>query len=147
MPDHPRGYTKRKVGYQPTDVGVALKYRERQKEEEVAFDEALQREMVECVREGCGKIECRLHACQTESSHVHVLVSWKHGRDWMSVRSSLKTALTKKLKEVEGRAVLSRGGSRKWVKSREHFDYLMTTYLPDHSGVGWYERTGWRQAR
>jgi hypothetical protein len=30
-------------------------------------------------------------------------------------------------------------GSRKWVRSRGHFDYLLTEYLPDHPGVFWRE--------
>ena len=36
-----------------------------------------------------------------EPTHIHPLVSWRHQRGWLSVRNSLKSSLSKKLKELD----------------------------------------------
>jgi REP element-mobilizing transposase RayT len=95
----------------------------------------------------CQMIDCRLHAGSTETTHIHALVSWKHARSWLSIRSSLKTSLTKALKLLDSDAGLSRGCSRKHVKDSGHFANLMKSYLPKHEGVAWYEDRGWVQSR
>ena len=143
MPDHKRGYTKRGEGYQPPDEEMAQDYERRAKHEETIFDEALSRDLIQQLLASCAMINCRLHAGTIEPTHIHGLVSWKHQRGWMSVRKALKTALTKRLQEINEELALSRGGSRKHVKDRAHFDYLMITYLPGHRGLAWYEDRGW----
>jgi REP element-mobilizing transposase RayT len=143
MPDHRRGYTKRGEGYQPTDEGMAQNYEDRAKNEATVFTPDIQKELVEELTKSCKLITCRMHAGTTQESHIHGLVSWKYERGWLSVRNSLKTSLTKRLKKIAPRLALSRGASRKHVKTRRHFDHLMRTYLPDHSGVGWFEDRGW----
>jgi REP element-mobilizing transposase RayT len=143
MPDHKRGYTKRNEGYQPTDEETAQNYARRAKHEETVFDEAIERALIQEMIDSCAKIRCRLHAGTTEPTHIHGLVSWKYVRGWMSIRKSLKSSLTKRLKEISQDIALSRGASRKHVLNRGHFEYLMDTYLPGHHGLAWYEDRGW----
>jgi hypothetical protein len=40
---------------------------------------------------------------------------------------------------------LSENGSRKHVKDREHFDYLVNVYLPKHTGWKWSESLGYHK--
>jgi REP element-mobilizing transposase RayT len=143
MPDHPRGYTQRKKGYLPTDPEMARNYERRANDDPSEFDDETSTSLVQELIESCPKIKARLHAGATEITHIHALVSWKHDRSWMSMRASLKTSLTKALKRLQNGTALSRGGSRKRVEDRDHFDHLMKKYLSDHSGVAWYEDRGW----
>jgi REP element-mobilizing transposase RayT len=160
MPGHPRGYTRRGEGYLATDEEAARQYAENAAGEAVLFDRALQRALIEEAQTACRHQQIRLHGGSTEPTHVHLLVSWKHGKSWMAVRTGLKTSLSLRLKREgeerdcqsgendghneEGRweLRLSRGGSRKHVKDREHFSHLMRKYLPDHGGVKWFEYRG-----
>ena len=41
--------------------------------------------------------------------------------------------------DLKGQPWLVAGASRKRVTTREHFDYLMDTYLPKHRGLQWRE--------
>lgn len=170
MPDHPRGYTRRGEGYLAPDEEAARRYAENATGEAVLFDPALQRVLIEEAQTACRHQQLRLHGGSTEPTHVHLLVSWKHGKSWMAVRTGLKTSLSLRLKrederrrcqpgepgesgepgkgdrlKEEGRweLRLSRGGSRKHVKDRAHFSHLMRKYLPDHGGVKWFEDRGW----
>ena len=170
MPDHPRGYTRRRKGYRSPDEGLADKYRQRASSDGVLFDEAVQRALLEEAQVACRFQNLRFHGGATEKSHSHYLVSWKTSKHWTQVRASLKSSLSRRLalenkkttksrdatrrrnprESDTGRFVLklSRGGSRKRVKTRDHFDYLMKTYLPRHSGVRWFEdERGWVPAR
>lgn len=143
MPDHKRGYTKRSEGYQRPDEEVAREYEKCAKDEPTLFDRKIQKILIEELQKTCKHISCRLLAGTSEPSHVHGLASWKHQRRWMSIRSSIKTSLTKRLKQLDKSLRLSRGASRKHVITCKHFDHLMKTYLPKHAGVGWFEDRGW----
>jgi REP element-mobilizing transposase RayT len=144
MPDHKRGYTQRGKGYLPPDEEMAQNYERRAKHDATIFDEELSRALLQELIDSCKKISCRFHGGSTEPTHIHGLVSWKHDRSWMSVRTSLKTSLTKRLKQISKDIALSRGASRKQVETRRHFDHLMKTYLPEHHGLAWYEdERGW----
>ncbi|MEA2707720.1 MAG: hypothetical protein QOF78_321 [Phycisphaerales bacterium] len=143
MPNHKRGYTQRGKGYLPTDKDMAQNYERRAENDPTIFDEALSRALIEELIASCEKIKCRLHAASTEPTHIHALTSWKHERGWMSIRTSLKTSLTKRLKTVAENLSLSRAASRKHVRERRHFNYLMNTYLPKHHGLAWYEDRAW----
>ena len=170
MPDHPRGYTKRGSGYQPADPILADQYRDNAKSDGILFDEPIQRALLEEGLVACEHQGLRLHCGSMEPSHAHYLVSWKDGRHWSKVRASLKSSLSRRLaledeKNNDSRDAtrrrnpretgtgcwilkLSRGASRKHVENRKHFDYLMQTYLPRHSGVKWFEdERGWVPAR
>ena len=122
---------------------MADRYEDRSAKEPTLFDTTIQRTLFEELMHSCACIDCHLHAASTEPSHVHGLVSWRHVRPWMGLRSSLKTSLTKRLKPIAPDLGLSRGASRKHVAERSHFDYLMQTYLPRHGGVSWFEDKGW----
>ncbi len=45
-------------------------------------------------------------------------------------------------KDVMKRKWLSKGGNERHVKNQEHFDYLISTYLPSHGGWKWEEGRG-----
>lgn len=147
MPDHRRGYTRRGEGYCPSDPEMARNYEDKSKGEPSEFDPATSRALIDEAAKWASIVAVRLHAVTTESTHVHVLVSWKRERGWLSIRKSLKTSLTKRLNALKRGVAFSRGGSRKQVITRKHFNYLMETYLLDHSGVAWYEARGLRRPR
>lgn len=151
MPDHKRGYTKRGEGYQPTDPEMARKYEDRAKHDETIFNHEIQRALIEEAMIAAEHQRFRLHAGAGEPTHVHHLVSRTDSREWIKVRTSLKSSLTRRLSALshtlfEGQIVLklSRGASRKRVEDEAHFNYLIKTYLPRHDGVFWCEEAGWR---
>ena len=151
MPDHRRGYTKRGEGYLPPDPEMARKYEERAKHESTIFTLEIQRALIQEVMIASKHQNFRLHAGAGEPTHTHHLVSWNDSRTWMQVRSNLKSSLSRRLSSMtdvlfDGQTVLklSRGASRKRVKDRKHFEYLIRTYLPRHDGAFWSRRTGWR---
>jgi hypothetical protein len=161
MPDHPRGYTKRRRGYLAPDEDMAENYRRRANGDGILFDAALQRALIEEAGVACVHQNLRMHAGSTEPSHVHLLVSWRSAKTWTQVRASLKSSLSRLLSRTPGGGrinpdetdtgacvlKLSRGGSRKQVRDRAHFNHLMTRHLPDHSGVKWFDDRGWVGAK
>jgi len=158
MPDHPRGYTRRGRGYQNPDPVRAEWYRKNAEDKEACiFDDELMRALVEEARTACKHQHLRLHSGTTETTHLHYLVSCMDARHWLKVRNSLKMSLSLRLKREGNQATstprnltdikLSRSGSRKRVATRKHFDYLMQTYLPSHSGLKWFEDRGYVASR
>jgi len=80
----------------------------------------------------------KVRAVGTDPTHVHVLVSWRDDWKWERLRDGLRTSLTRRLnKQFEKRNWFVDGASRKQVSKREHYDYLVETYLPDHPGWKW----------
>jgi REP element-mobilizing transposase RayT len=154
MPDHPRGYTRRGEGYLKPDEEMAEFYEEESaSEEESIFDAPLAKALIEELQIACRHQGVHLHAAGTELSHIHALVSWRSEKTWLQVRNALKISLSLRLKREGNQALntsrndtiikLSRGGSRKRVENRAHFDYLMQTYIPKHKGPKWFEDRGW----
>lgn len=136
MPDHRRGYVRRDQGILPSDPAMADEYRQRAKHEKVLFEAVVQQAMIDALVEACEHQQSRLHAVFFEPTHVHFLVSWRAQRGWLRVRAKLRESMTRKLNEQFGhREWFSGSGSRKHVKDREHFDYLMTTYRRKHKGL------------
>jgi hypothetical protein len=143
MPDEDDGYVKRHNGHLPQDVVEAAEYRRRMTDDEVAFDELHQKTLIDEVHVTAGKTDLRVHYVATEPTHIHALVSWKDDRPWLRVRTSLKSSLSRRMKRDHGRREwLSEGASRRNVANQEHFDYLVATYLPGHSGWKWSEEKG-----
>ncbi|MEM9352232.1 MAG: hypothetical protein AAGA92_04395 [Planctomycetota bacterium] len=140
LPDRSRGYVDRDRGVQPASPKLAKNCREKVRESEVTFDKQAQQLIVETLQQSCPRLEAHCHAIATDASHVHTLVSWTHDRPWESISKSLKTSLTRTLNDqLSRRRWFSNGSSRKRVKDREHFEYLVTKYLPSHRGVCWTE--------
>ena len=112
-------------------------------QEVVFFDDAKQRALIDAAIESCTHQACRLHYVATESTHIHVLLSWEHERPWMTVRSGLKRSLTRALNTLfHKRTWLVKGASRKQVKDEEHLERLVYEYLPKHRGWKWSEEKG-----
>ncbi|MEM9915352.1 MAG: hypothetical protein AAF911_10345 [Planctomycetota bacterium] len=163
MPDHPRGYTKRKRGVLPSDPVMARRYAGRAKFERVLWDEADREVALRAVARVCehpDREDWRLHEAVAVFNHLHVVVSWE-GKDAASslgeearvadtaargASKVLHRAITVDVRDSRGweagRAVLSRGGDRKRVRDKRHLKYLVEVYLPRHKrygGVLWSE--------
>jgi len=107
-------------------------------EDECHFNESQQQSLISELQIAAGKQSFRLHFVATEPTHVHGLLSWKDERPWMRLRVAIKWSLTGRLKrEYFERKWLSEGASRKRISEQEHFDYLVGTYLAEHSGWKW----------
>jgi hypothetical protein len=144
LPDHPSGYVKRKAGVQPTNKPLGAMYRAAMTEPPIHFDAALQQTLLELTRQAMSFVECRLYAAATEPTHLHTLVSWRdEARNWLRQRTRIKRALTIGMKAAHGeRRYFSDGASREQVQEQDHFDYLVSTYLPDHGGWKYDESRG-----
>ncbi len=124
LPDHARGYVRRKVGVLATDVEMARRYRENQFQATVTFASNVHTEIVKRVLVACDCIDVRCHTIATDSSHIHLLLSWKHERTPQSISQSIKSSLTRRLNEKYGRQKwFSKAGSLKRVKDRRHFNH------------------------
>jgi len=147
LPDRGRGYVKRGQGVLPTDLDEAGRYRGRMREDPVEFGPDIQRVIVEAVQLLCGRKPWRLHQVMTDATHVHILMSWHRFHEWPKVRRSLRYALTSALNAAfASRQWFSEAGSRKHVRDRQHFVYLMDEYLPKHDGVYWRDDGKTREA-
>ena len=143
LPNHPRGYVKRGKGYLPRDVQLAEKYREQMNGPTVVFTPIEQEVAIGTLVQAVGFINCELHYVPTDRTHIHAIVSWSDETAWQKRRNSLKKAITINLKEQQERKTwLSEGSSRKQVSNQEHFDYLITVYLPKHCGLKWSAQRG-----
>ncbi len=140
--DHPRGYTVREEGYQPTDAEGQQRREERLTQPIVEFDEDMQKVLVVGTYDICRRRGWRFHGGGNDNTHTHALISWNEFVDWQEARDKLKNLLSLFLGRwmgIEGRTWFVEGGSRKRVTTRSHFDYLLDTYFPDHRGIYWRE--------
>jgi len=127
----------------PRDMEMAARYERNAKHVAVTFSDDRQLVVVETLEEAVTHIQCRLHFVATDPTHIHMLVSWSCERTWEQNRTSLKRALTLSLKSRFGdRPWLCEGASRKQVRERDHFEYLVKRYLPSHRGWKWCEGKG-----
>lgn len=144
MPDRNRGYVKRKNGVLPADHDMARRYRDNATFTPVKLEHAHQRVLIDTSLVAADATDCTLQQAATDDSHLHVLWTWNDERTWQSRRRSLKTALTLQMKATFGpRPWLTENASRKRVKDRAHYDYLISQYLPGHRGWKWCPRGGW----
>lgn len=148
MPDRRRGYVHRTRGLQPADANMAAAYRANQRDEPVLFDDAMYALLIETARGAGGFLDAVIHAAFAEPSHFHVLASWRHSREWKSMRSSIRSALTRAMNQRFGkRDWFADTPSRKWVKDRAHFDFLVTQYSQKHRGAVWCRPEDLKAAR
>ncbi|MDZ4659067.1 MAG: hypothetical protein SH868_15950 [Bythopirellula sp.] len=147
LPDNRRGYVEKGAGIQPTNIMLANEYRTAAKHPPFVFDAFTQYHLILKAQAVCLGDSYRLHGAVTESTHLHMIVSW--GDELLSyrkVRGRIKNLLSLDLSRragVTGRPWFSTGSSRKRVKDLIHLCYLLDKYLPDHSGAGWYEDRDW----
>jgi REP element-mobilizing transposase RayT len=141
MPDREEGFVRRKQGVLPPDEELAKQYRDREKEDEVIFGESLQRLLIEESRVASEKQRYRVHYLATEPTHLHALVSWPDDRPALTIRTGLKSSLTRRLNcDVNRRDKwFVENASRKQVKDDDHFGHLVNSYLPSHRGWKWRE--------
>jgi hypothetical protein len=139
LPDKEDGFVLRGEGEQPTNLALSRVYRERMIEGEALFVDSIQRELISEVLVAAEKQRFSLHFAATEPTHLHVLVSWGDDtRPWNKVRNAIKSSLTRRLnRECGKRQWFSDSASRHRVTSEDHFNYLVATYLPRHSGWKW----------
>ncbi len=143
MPDRPQGYVRRHEGALPSDTTMAIKYRTRATQELVRLTAGQQLASITAIKEAALHIGCHLHLVATDPTHIHVLVSWQGKRTWQQNRTSLKRSVTLRLKSDYGnQAWLANGSSRRRVVDHDHFDHLVTKYLPSHRGWKWCEERG-----
>jgi hypothetical protein len=143
LPDHRRGYVHRGQGILPPDQHMADIYRTNLKQAVITFPATIQRELIIGTLQACEHQQVRCHYIATEPTHAHVLVSWNSNRTWEIVRKQIRSNITRKLNSAHKRQNwFSKSPSRKQVRDRKHFDHLITTYLPKHSGLKWSELQG-----
>jgi hypothetical protein len=105
---------------------MADQYTRNAKHDEVRFLDEHQLAATETLGNSVTFIDCRLHFVATDTTHIHVLVSWNGPRTWKQNRTSLKRSITIIFKENFGnRPWLVENASRKQVRDRAHFDYLV----------------------
>jgi len=141
-PDHPRGYTRRGKGYQPSDPVEATKYDDAASQDAAEFSVEVQRIMIRVAHDFCGRRKFRLLGIGNEHGHFHIVLGWRSFCDWNEVLRRLKSLVSSSLNQhldSPGRRWFVRGGSRKRVERRAHLDHLLDTYLPSHSGLFWRE--------
>lgn len=137
--DRPQGYVRKGEGILPPDPKQAEQYDRAAKHPPVFFDHLAQRTLIDETRKVCDEKSWRLHQVATDRTHIHILISWTGFIEWAEVSRTLKRRLGSMLSKVFDRPGpwFSRGGSRKQVSERKHYDYLMSTYLPRHHGALW----------
>lgn len=147
LPDHCRGYVKKGESIQPTNFQLAQHYRAAAKHAPFFFDSRTQYHLILKALAVCADENYRLHGAATESTHLHMVVSWRdESISYSKVRGRIKNLMSLDLARqagITGRPWFSVGGSRKRVRERQHLHYLLEKYLPNHRGVGWFEDRGW----
>ena len=141
MPDREQGYVRRKEGIVPPDEKKMQQYSRDAKEKPVEFQQEHQQAIINAVQTSCHYTKSRCHGISTDSTHIHVVMSWRDSGPWEKKRVSLKGSITRALNTQFGkRTWLVDGASRKRVRDQKHFDYLISTYLPGHRGLSWFEK-------
>jgi hypothetical protein len=140
-PDHPRGYTKKGIGYLPSDDDAADEYDNAAAQDPLLFDEKTQREVLALVYQICEEEGWRLEGAGFDPTHAHLAISWREYRPWEEGHRRLKNLLTLKLNrrhETPGKRWFARRhGAPRRVRHMKHLRYLVRTYFPDHPGFFW----------
>jgi len=138
LPNRQQGYVKRRQGILPQDMQKHRLYANAMTEETATFYSEHQRCAIETLIKSQTPQRLELHSVATDPTHLHALLAWRDERNIVAMRGLVKGSISRGLNVgMQHRTWLSDGGSRKQVRNREHFDYLMTVYLPKHSGWKW----------
>jgi hypothetical protein len=122
---------------------MADRYRRNAKEDPVQFDEGIQKILIDETLIAATFQRFSVDHIATDPTHLHVLDHWDDARAFERIRDGLRSSLTRRLnREFRKRSWFSESASRKRVRDREHFDYLVETYLPDHPGWKWSPERG-----
>ena len=142
--DHPEGhYRHRQKGVFAPNTALAAHRDTIAIEEPFVFTHAIQLIFLSSALDICQHQNWRLHGLAANSTHVHVVASWKSDE-------SLKDVIWGKLKRNMSRAAglslhdgprkrFSRGASKIPVRTHAHLHQLLHSYLPNHDGIFWRE--------
>jgi REP element-mobilizing transposase RayT len=143
LPNRSRGYVKRGQGILPPDAEMHRRYSQAMKEPEVNFSETHQKQLILEVLQAATHQSFQTYFVSTDTTHVHILIGWRHAKSGKVLKSQLKWSLSRLLNRKFGeRDWLAEGGSCKQVKDHNHFDYLRNVYLPKHNGWKWQPLRG-----
>jgi hypothetical protein len=139
LPDRRQGYVFKGKGILPQDREMANVYEQRAAHDAVTFDEQLGWTIIDAVDKIVRENDWLLYEAVAVPTHVHLLVGWKIFQPWKTVSNRLKRGIgleMSRFMKCPG-PWFSRGRSRKRVKDRKHFDYLLNEYLPSHGNIRW----------
>lgn len=143
LPNRKQGYVKRGQGILPPDERMYGLYVRSMKEPIVQLADEHQRWAIDILLKSKPLQKFELYSVATDTTHIHVLLGWRDAREPSKLKSQIKSSLSRRFNEAfERRDWFVDGGSRKQVRDRKHFDYLMTKYLPKHTGWKWNRSKG-----
>ena len=131
-PNHRRGYTRWKKGYEKPDPERAKEYDRNAKHPRVNFDRAIQEILILGTIDVCKRRGWRLHGAATDPTHLHVAVSWHGFLPWNEALRQIKNVLSYLLgrcTDQRGRRWFVQHGSRRRITDHEHLTYLLKTYF------------------
>jgi hypothetical protein len=136
-------YVRRGKGILPPNQKMAAHYRANMAQEAVLFDAAIHRLLIDESLVASSFQHIRCHYLATAPTHLHALFSRTIDRKWQVVRAKLRESLTRRLnRELLRQEWFAKSPSRKRVRDRKHFDYLVEVYFPRHSELKWRDSRG-----
>lgn len=134
LPDRKNGYVERGKGILPQDLDRARAYREIAAHDPVVFDDSTGWSMIGEAERLCAQQSWKLYEAASTTTHIHLLVGWKSTETWKRIATRIKQRLGAAISRCRNRPGpwFSRGHSRKQVRDRKHFEYLLKVYLPRH---------------
>lgn len=143
LPDRREGFVHWQKGLQPTDKRLATAYQRQMKLTPADFDEQTQLHLIDELQNAATFQRFRVHAIATETTHIHVVLSWQDVREPQRLSDGLHQSVSRRLnRDCSKRKWLAKGGSKRRVKEQSHFDFLFYAYLPSHRGWKWNEQRG-----
>jgi len=136
-PDRPQGYAYRGCGIETASSRLAKRYRNHMRSAEVTFDPDHQRKLIDLIIDSQPKQTFRCLGIATDATHLHALVAWVNGREPAALRAAIRSPVTRGMNQEFGRQQWLSEGDQKRVRNRTHFDYLVESFLPKHSGLVW----------
>lgn len=141
LPDHPQGYILRNKGWQPPSDASAGLYRSQMQQHPAAFSPITQQHIIRAL------IECQtyqrhtLYAIATDSTHIHTVTAWTDERAPTSVRSQIKSKMTRSLnKRFIKKKWLAANAGQTPVQDTAHLYRLVHEYLPKHEMYWHYKQ-------